>query len=244
MGFIFYYKKNNTKFACELQDVSKEQIMPVLSNITTFLVHQIYSYLDQQILTQIDEYINKLSNVNDINKFKVSAFACDSSQKKMYENYFVINAIKKFGYLVYPYYNIKPQYNKEHFTSPNFSGDRVTLICDTDFWRIVKKHKFKDEDKAIPMFALSSITYSIDKKLFEILSEKYSIPAFKIKRNLKVFTENLLKAPIKSVEREIYVNLLLKSCYQPFITPEMIYKSVPKHIRAVLKLPKKRGKHK
>ena len=80
MGFIFYYKENNTEFACELQNVSKEQIIPVLSNITVFLVCQIYSYLDQQILTQIDKNISELKNVSDMNKFKVSTFACDSSQ--------------------------------------------------------------------------------------------------------------------------------------------------------------------
>lgn len=238
--FTFYYKKNDTVFNCELFGPTKDEIIAALSKIIPFLVNEEYKYLNDKQLRIIDDEIKKLKAIGEIEKVKFSKiYSEDKRQKKWYENYFIIKSLEKFGFSPYP------KIDKTIDCKPSdFTDDRIVLVSNTDLWVIVKKHKFKKEEPVIPMYAISSIINSMNNKLFELLSDKYPFPEVNIRTSYKSLIEELKLVPQKDVLKEVYVNAILKSSYQPFITPEMIYKNVSKELQALLKPPKKRRKKK
>ena len=236
--FTFYYKQNGQVMNCELSIPTKEDVTVLLSRIIPFLREEEYKYLDTEQLKNIDKIIKELEALEDMKKVKLSKiYSGNPEHKKWYENYFIVKTLEKFGYSAYPKIKGNVKCSKSEF-----EDERVVLICDAGFWTIVKKHKFKKEEPVIPMYAISSIINSMDKKLFELLSTEYLFPEVKIRSNYKSLVDELKLVPEEPVLKEIYVNAILKSSYQPFITPELIYKNVPKDLQSLLKPPKTRGR--
>jgi hypothetical protein len=239
--FTFYYKKGKKEFNCELWSAKQEDVEAVLSKITFFLNGEIYSYLEKNHLNKIDEIVKNIETIQDAKKIKTSDIYSGKAEEKIwYENYFVFKILDKFNYPMFAKIEKKVDYQKT-----DFNDERVLLICDTDFWTVVKKYAFKKgEDPVISMYAISSIMESIDRKLLELTENKYPSPEIRIRRNFKTLFESLELVPKDNITRGVYVNAVLKSCYNPFISPEMIYKCLPKDKQALLKPPKKAKKKK
>ncbi len=237
--FMFYYKKGSNKMEFKIDNNNKESVKAGLSQIARFLNEQIYDFLDPKSIQQINKLIDNIKQIEDINKIKPKDISKDLPEHKTwYENYFIVKAIEKFGYLPFP--NFKEQLSG----NAGFNDERIVLVCNTDFWTIIKKHKFKDETKEIPMFAISSILYSVNERLLELIEENNTVPIIQTRKSFKEVIENVREAPKDDLKKNIHVNAVLKNGYEPYITPQLIYKAVPKKIQAMLKLPKKKKKKK